>query len=239
MERIYSLFNDFFQFLKEADIEKIEHLTNTEFLSLSERLLAMKAPLLHEKWNISIKDEDLYIFNLSGLSTCWCYTNEVNQFIYGGFRLNGFSEALIQDSDFWDLSNAINKYQPDEKELEFLKKLNWFERQSWGDDERYGCFLRDAGDYPPQIYFYDNSAYFPMSLTPEEYFEAMLASCAVRGWQYFYIDIPDNFPKMVGISKSIVLKDVELAAELLPKLFPEKDFSYHIGRLDYLRERLK
>lgn len=84
-----------------------------------------------------------------------------------------------------------------------------------------------------------NSAYFPMDLNLEEYFKAMIDSCAVRGWQYFYIDIPRNFPSLVRINRNIVLKDAELAVELLPKLFPDKDFSYHIGKLDYIRERLK
>ena len=239
MEKIFKMCTDFFNYLENSEINVEKHLTNTNFLSLSERLLKRKAPLLSEKWNISIKDQDLIIFNLSSISICWSYTNKENQFIYGGFHFNGFSEALIQDSDFWDLSNSINEYQPDEKEVDFLKKLNWFEKQSWGDDGRYSCFLREAGNFPLKIYFYDNSAYFPMNLTLEEYFEAMIASCAVRGWQYFYIDIPENFPNLVRINKSIVLKDAELAVELLPKLFPDKDFSYHIGRMDYIRDRLR
>lgn len=239
MDKIYQLLREFFVYLENTNIGIERNQTNTRFLSLSERSLRSRIPMLSEKWGITIKDQDLEVFNLSGLSISWSYTNSENQFLYGGFKLNGFSEALIQDSDFWDLSNSINEYQPDDKELEFLKKLNWFEKQSWGDDGRYGCFLREAGDFPPQIYFYDNSTYFPMNLTLDEYFQAMTASCAVRGWQYFYIDIPDNLPSLVRINKDIVIKDVELAAELLPKLFPDRDFSYHIGKMDYIRDRLK
>jgi hypothetical protein len=239
MFNFINLFSSFFEFLQNSKIDIVESWTNTKFLSLSERFLKKDVSLLSEKWNINMNDEDLKYFNLSGVSICWSYTNELNQFIYGGFHFNGFGEALIQDSDFWDLSNSINEYQPDDKELEFLKKLNWFEKQSWGDDGRYGCFFRQAGDFPPQIYFYDNSTYFPMNLTLDEYFQAMTASCAVRGWQYFYIDIPDNIPSLVRVNKDIVLKDVELAVELLPKLFPDRDFSYHIGKMDYIRDRLK
>lgn len=153
--------------------------------------------------------------------------------------LNGFSEALIQDSNFWDVYNSINRYEADQQELQFLNRLNWFEKQAWGDDGKYGCFFREPGNFPPQIYFYDNGTYFAMSLNFEQYLEAMIASCAVRGWQYFYVDIPDRFPDLVGINKDIVLKDVELAVELLPKLFPDRDFSYHIGKMDYIRDRLK
>ncbi len=239
MVNFYDSFGGFFKYLESSKVKIKESWTNTNFLSLSQRLLRRNIPLLYDNWNITIKEEDLDYFNLSGVSICWSNTLGEDEFICGGFQFNGFSEALIQDSDFWDTFNSINKHQPDEKELGFLKKLNWFEKQSWGDDGRYGCFLREAGDFPPQIYFYDNSAYFQINLTLDEYFEAMIASCAVRGWQYFYIDIPDRFPDLVGINKDIILKDVELAVELLPKLFPDKDFSYHIGKMDYIRDRLK
>jgi hypothetical protein len=67
----------------------------------------------------------------------------------------------------------------------------------------------------------------------------MIASCAVRGRQYFYIDIPDNFPSLLEINKSIVLQDVEFIVEMLPKLFPDRDFSYHEKRLNYLKGKLK
>lgn len=43
-----------------------------------------------------------------------------------------------------------------------------------------------------------NSAYFPMDLNLEEYFKAMIDSCAVRGWQYFYIDIRAIFQVWSG-----------------------------------------
>lgn len=238
MDNAFDLFSKFFKYLESSKVKIKECWTNTNFLSLSERLLKRNISLLYEKWNITIKEEDLKYFNISGVSICWSNTHDQDEFIYGGFHFNGFGEALIQDSDFWDTFNSINHHQPDERELEFLKKLNWFEKQSWGDDGRYGCFLREAGNFPPQIYFYDNSVYFPMNLTLEEYFEAMIASCAVRGWQYFYIDIPGSFPDLVEVNKSIVLKDVELAVELLPKLFPEKDFSYHIGRMKYIKNKL-
>ena len=239
MDNFFDLFSSFFKYLESSKVKIKESWTNTNFLSLSQRLLRRNIPLLYDNWNITIKEEDLEYFNLSGVSICWSNTHDEDEFIYGGFQFNDFSEALIQDSDFWDTFNSINKHQPDDKELEFLQKLNWFEKQPWGDDGRFGCFLREAGDFPPKIYFYDNSAYYPMKLTIEEYFDAMVASCAVRGWQYFYIDIPEKFPEFERINKSIVLKDLELAVELLPKLFPDRDFSYHIGRMDYVREKLR
>ena len=77
-----------------------------------------------------------------------------------------------------------------------------------------------------------------MTITFDEYFDAMIESCAVRGWQYFYIDIPDDFPDFKEVNKNVVLKDLEFILEMLPRLFPGKDFSYHIDRMDYIRGRL-
>ncbi|AEY67272.1 hypothetical protein [Clostridium sp. BNL1100] len=229
-------FIDYLKVNKNVDLE--ERCFNEEYTDISDEDL-IETISMFKSINFSLKKEYYDFFRISSMSFAWSFTNEKNQFIYGGFLFNGILDLFIQDSDFWDLSNSINQHKPNEGELEFLKKLNWFEKQSWGDDGRFGCFLREAGDFPPRIYFYDNSAYFPMNLSLEEYFGAMIASCAVRGWQYFYVDIPDKFPEFVRINKSTVLKDVELAVELLPELFPDRDFSYHIGRMDYLKSRLK
>ena len=215
------------------------HLINKSFLSLSERSLKREQRLFKVDQGIDIKDDDLAIFNISGLSFCWSYTNENNQFIYGGYLFNGFFEALAQESDFWDVYNSINRHQPDEAELQLLKKLNWFEKQAWGDDGKFGCFLREPGDFPPKIYFYDNGAIFPMPLRLDEYVDAMIASCAVRGWQYFYINLPDKFPELPKVNKNIVLQDVEFIVEMLPKLFPDQDFRYHQERLKYIERKLR
>jgi hypothetical protein len=238
MSNTIGLFNDFLVYLKTTKVELIEKNINMNLLSLSDRSLKRKLPLLTDNWNITMKDEDLDVFNLSGVSICWVYTNAENQFIYGGFLLNGFTDALIFDSSFWKIYNPIDGQKLDDNELEFFKKLNWFDKQAWGDDGKYSCFLREPGEFPPKLYFYDSGAYFPMTITFDEYFDAMIASCAVRGWQYFYSDSSEDFPDFREVNKNAVLKDLEFILEMLPKLFPDKDFSYHIGRMDYIRAKL-
>jgi hypothetical protein len=240
MKNYKMIFNEFNGFLEKNKNIKLEnHLINKEILSLSVSSINRKTNLIKEMRSIIFKESDYEIFNYSGISFCWSYTNESNQFIYGGYLFNGFTEALAQEPNFWDVYNLINKYTPDKTEMELLKKLNWFEKQSWGDDGKFGCFLREPGYFPPKIYFYDYGACFPTTLTLEQYFDAMIASCAVRGWQYFYIDIPDIFPELSKVNKSLVLRDVEFIVEMLPKLFPDRDFSYHEDRLKYLKGKLK
>lgn len=76
MSKIFTLCEGFFHYLENSNVDLEKHLTNTNFLSLSERLLKRKVPMLAEKWGIQIKDDDLEVFNLSSISICWSYTNK-------------------------------------------------------------------------------------------------------------------------------------------------------------------
>ena len=210
-----------------------------EILDLRQDYLERRSKIIFERKKINIKECLFGFFKISKLESCWSYTNEYNEFIYGGFSFNGISEALAQPSDFWDVINSLNRHEPSEEELEFLKKLNWFEKQAWGDDGKFGCFLREPGDFPPQIYFYDSGAYFPMNTTLEEYFDAMIDSCAVRGWQYFYLDFPDEFPELRETNKEKVLAELSRTITVLPRLFPDKDFSYHKEKFKEIESKLR
>ena len=224
--------------LRNKTIEIDEEITSSKVIVSSDFFIDNQIKSIYMNKGIKIGDNYRYFFSISDLSSCWCYTNENNEFIYGGFWFNGLSEALAQTSKFWDVFNSLNRYRPSEEELAFLKKLNWFEKQAWGDDGKFGCFLREPGDFPPKIYFYDSGAYFPMNTSLEEYFDAMIASCAVRGWQYFYIVFPDEFPELREVNKEKVLAELTRTITVLPRLFPDKDFSYHEKRFYEIKEKL-
>ncbi len=222
-----------------SKIEYVVEKSEMDVFDFPDSMLQIDKNLIEESNNIVIEPKYMDYLKIAGCSSCWNYTNADNQFIYGGFSFHGCIEALMQESRFWKIYNPINGQKLDDKELKFLEKLNWFEKQAWGDDGKYSCFLREKEEFPPKLYFYDSGAYFPMTISFEEYFDAMKASCAVRGWQYFYIDIPETFPDFEEVNKNVVLADLEFILEMLPKLFPDKDFSYHTGRMDYIRKRLE
>ena len=225
--------------LDNKTIEIDEEKTSGKAINSSDFFIDNQIQSIYMNKGINIGDNYRYFFSISDLSSCWCYTNENNEFIYGGFWFNGLSEALAQRSKFWDVFNSLNRHHPSEEELEFLKKLNWFEKQAWaGGDGKFGCFLREPGDFPPKIYFYDSGAYFPMNISLEEYFDAMIASCAVRGWQYFYIDFPDKFPELREVNREKVLTELARTVTVLPRLFPDKDFSYHLERFYEIEKKL-
>ena len=67
----------------------------------------------------------------------------------------------------------------------------------------------------------------------------MIASCAVRGWQYFYIDFPDKFPELREVNKEKVLAELTRTVTVLPRLFPDKNFSYHQERFREIEAKLR
>ncbi len=231
MEKIIENTNRFKQLI-EAN-SNIRKNTNdwSDFLELSDSAINRAVKRI-EKYAGIVLAPEFYKLNLfSGYKICWHY--EKDEFIYGGFRINGISEALALKSEFWKVDFSLASDQEVPEELKHFEKLNWFEKQAWGDDWRFGCFIRDKGVFPPQIAFFDRNWYVPMPLSLEEYFDAMFASCAVKGWQYFYVDIDNDFPHLEK-----ALEDMEKAIRLLPKIFPNMDFSYHINKLDLVKGKL-
>ncbi len=225
--------------LKNKNIDYHKEKGNIRNSLVPEDMLLDDINFIRDITGINIVDKDFNYFSISSDSLCWSFTDAANQFIYGGFIVNGYLETLAQDSDFWDIYNSVNRHEPDEEELEFLKKLNWFEKQAWGDDGKFGCFLREPGDFPPPIYFYDYGALYPMRLTLEEYFNGMIASCGVRGWQYFYLDYSKiEIPDLPKVNKELIVKDLAFIVKMLPALFPDNDFSFHINKLEEIKKIL-
>lgn len=195
------------------------------FLNLSDSSIQLFINDLEKIGKITVEPKYSHILKLSGFSIKWKAKSQ-NYFLYGGFLINGIYEALANPSIFWkiDFSLPNDAIVPDN--LKHFEKLNWFEKQAWGDDWRYGCFVRGAKKFPPKIAFFDKNWYTLMDLSFEDYFNAMIESCAVKGWQYFYIDWNQEIPH-----KKIALEDMELAVKALPELFPKQDFTYHINKL--------
>lgn len=198
---------------------------------LEEGVLEMVVEDIQRDYGVKLAGGDTDYIEFDGSFLMWHVAD--NEFLYGGFTINGLWESLVVPSQFWkvDFSLPPDAAVPDE--LAHFEKLGWFEKQAWGDDERFGCFIREPGTFPPHIAFFDRNWYVPMELSLEEYFEAMFASCAVKGWQYFYIDITKDTPHV-----DAALEDMERAVRLLPAIFPQRDFGYHAERLRQVKVRL-
>jgi hypothetical protein len=197
-----------------------------DFLQLSSSSTKWMIDDLAKIGKIIVDPGHVDILKLSGVSAKW-KNKKGNYFLYGGFVFNGIYEALANPSTFWktDFSLAPDAAIP--AKLKRFTKLNWFEKQSWGDDWRFGCFVRGAKKFPPKIAFFDRNWFTPLDLSFDGYLDALVASCAVKGWQYFYVDWDQEIPH-----QSIAVEDMKLAVKALPKLFPKQDFTHHSSKLD-------
>ena len=134
------------------------------------------------------------------------------------------SDSLTEKSDFWKGAFSLPPDKEVPEELKHFEKLGWFERQVW-DDGRRGCFIKQEGKFPPPIVFYNFDHYVEMKMSFDEYLTTMFDMYAVKGWQFFYVDIDENFSKL-----DLALEDMRIASEQLPLLFPNKDWSFHINK---------
>lgn len=218
-------------------LNEIEANENIEIKALKKELFIndsflqkLQIDALNKKMEINADENypGIKFYPYSALELSWIHSGK--DFLYGGFSFSDWFLALSKPSDFWKIAFSLAPDEEVPEELKHFEKLSWFEQQSWCDDWRFGCFAQEKGVFPPQIVFYDRNWYTTMHLSLDEYFEAMFASCAVCGWQYFYIDYNQDIPHL---SKAI--SDMENAVNQLPILFPDMDFSYHKSKLQELK----
>ena len=207
------------------------HKVNKEVFKLDTFLAEMQIETLKKKLKVEVDINSMIINNYqySNLNLSWLAKSK--EFIYGGFRFYDWMISLSRTSDFWKIDFSLGPSDNIPEELREFEKLNWIDKQEWRDDWRYGCFIREKGIFPPKIAFFDKNWFAPMDMSFDEYITAMVASCAVMGWQYFYIDYNQELPHL---ERAVI--DMEKAVKYLPELFPNKDFSFHQNRLKELKK---
>ncbi|MXS72482.1 hypothetical protein GSF70_14785 [Flavobacteriaceae bacterium W22] len=215
-----------------------------------------------DKWGREITDGDLKWLRISHLELDWEITLE-NIYLYGGFENWGFSSALVSHSPDYESIGCEHPYFTKEEER-FLKEETFlFCKSAHGmGNGTYGIFHRTKEKYPFDILYLDNGRFFKTNFSLESYYQAMIDSMAVCGWQYFYLDFEEIktkcadfkvgqrwltiYPYSEGMASSslghnvtketsrldAVVHHMEVCGYLLPKIFPDKDFSYHKQRLE-------
>lgn len=216
---------------------KIQNLRSDKFYE-GEFLEALKYA------NVELTQNDKRFIDVATIGLEW--TNAVegiifDDYIYGGFQMRGFVENLYGNSLFWDPYNfkLSNPY-----DISFLQKFKAFHKSSHGDDGTFGCFYNEPGIYPRPIYFYDSGVVFPMNLTLEQYYEAMLEHKAVMLWQYYYLDSKVIVEKLKDANRKnwlgalrvddenakgvdVVLANMDKIIRQFPILFPDKDITFY------------
>ena len=206
--------------------------TCLELITLSSRSIKRKRNSFKKNYNYLLKDEDFFYFQFASLTLNWEYAAAPYKFITGGFAFNGMTDALTFPSNFWKgaFSLAPDAIVPDH--LKTFEQLGWFERQ-YRDDKRIGCFVKQAGSFPPQIAFYNRGWFQVIDWTFEEYLEKMLCMYAVKGWQFFFIDFDKAMPYWQD-----ALDDMKNAALLMPEIFENEDWSWLQQRYEEVLKKI-
>lgn len=220
------------QYLENNPRVKLDLENTRVYKEMSKGTMEMELEELEdEEW--SIPDNISDYLNLSNLCISWEGTIlNVSQVVTGGFKFNGIVDALTMPSTFWKGAFSLAPGNPIPDELLKFKSIGWFEHQPW-EDGRFGCFDLSIKEFPPKVFFYNNGWFTKMNFTLDEYLVTMFEMYGIKGWQFFYIDIPADIPYLDD-----VLRDMMLASEQLPLLFPEKDWSYQINKYKETIEKL-
>ena len=183
--------------------------------------------------NLSVPDDDLKFIQFSDLSISWNSVGLEPYTATGGFQMNGMTDSVILKSVFWKgaFSLAITEEVP--HDLKHFEKLGWFEKQALAQDGRYGCFIREGKTFPLPIAFYDSGWYIKLDMNLEEYLTTMFKMYAIKGWQFFFVDVTKEIPNWER-----AIRDMEIAVDVLPKLFPDDDWTNQIEHLKTTKENL-
>ncbi|MFC7349000.1 hypothetical protein ACFQO9_19960 [Chryseobacterium zhengzhouense] len=198
----------------------------------SERSLKRAKNELEEE-NILISNNDLEYFNFSSIVVNWDSLLSLRDvMLRGGFVFNSIIDALTLPTDYF--KNVTNI----KDDGDYSQQLGWFERLPMGvDDSMRGCFIKEGGNFPPPIAFCNAGRgewYVKLDFDYHKYMELLFENYGFKGWQYFYIDIVKEIPRL-----DQVLDDMRVAVKTLPLLFPDKDWSHHQKKYQDVLEKLE
>jgi hypothetical protein len=125
--------------------------------------------------------------------------------VYGGFDFSIYN-GLCEKQDEWLKENPLNHPQ---ELVENLYSFNNSEIELYAPQNGRGCFYRELGKWPLDIYFFDNGVRIKMNISLEKYVQALIDSCAVGYWQYFYVDIDE----LIKQNKEMTLRKVHLSID--------------------------
>lgn len=207
------------------NIEFTDDKPKKELADFSGNMLEYIVEDIQDMGGITLNDNDLDYLKFASVSFGWrSLLEKPGLVLKGGFVFNGISDALLFPTDYFDNAKSIN---PNE---DFTEKLRWFDRLPIGvDDSMRGCFIKEEGNFPPPIAFCNAGAdwYTKLDFDYYKYMELLFQNYGFKGWQYFYINITKEIPRLDKI-----IEDMKNAVETMPLLFPDKDWSYHQQRYE-------
>lgn len=241
--------NDLIEIHKESSLPQ-------EF-GLTDRFLQKYQKKIADEAGIEFDYDTIKLLGPTSLSVKWDtkWNPNIKANVGGGTTFLLYN-ALCGAQNEWLRENPLNHSQ---ELVENLYAFNNSEIRSHMSQRGRGCFYREHDKWPLDIYFFDDGLRIKMNMVLEEYIQALIDSCAVSYWQYFYVDIEEliqqnkemilrngilvNCPiddeDLDSPRLSYLITELDIIVKNLPILFPDKDFSYHQNRLVQIKEKAK
>jgi hypothetical protein len=139
----------------------------------------------------------------------------------------------VKHNEYWNLA-SLDMYKPEKHT--FLKRTFMFDGFSEGIVQ-HGVFYipeNHPNDTEFPIYYYLRGLCLPMNVNIMGYLEALIDSCSIQYWQFFYIDIV-HFQTLTKEELKDTIKKMEEVIQAMEYFFPENDRSYHIAQLEKIK----
>lgn len=125
--------------------------------------------------------------------------------LFGGMHFHGFTGVLDSGSEFSeDSMKTFLKYESEDKtDLELISELKYIESPKpplLSYTPQFGCVKLKTNALPNEFYFYDSGLVYELPFSSyEDYINGILASAAIVGWQYFFVNPKEIISKNHGV----------------------------------------
>jgi hypothetical protein len=182
--------------------------------------------------------ESLGVFQeFDGAFLAWKYSTADDEDLWGGeFDIPQYSYLLENPDIKFDLPPFASEGRFSEFELHLFDQY----QESLQSTLKVGLELRDGKEH---LWLWnDDGEKYPLTLSIQQYFERLLETKGFIGWQYFFVDLDacdfgdPYFSENFAAVPNDGMHRMEEFLEVMPRLFPDADYSFYRERLAFFQE---
>jgi hypothetical protein len=210
-----------------------------EKCSLGNPLSKMYVEVIQEDFGIVLEELTLaYFYEISSIKILWKFSHKDDELRHfgGETSINNYSFLLESPGFKFDFDISRGRFD------KFISQLYLFDHypESLQSTLKVGLELRDGKEH---LWLWnDDGEKYPLTLSIPQYFERLLETKGFIGWQYFFVDLEDcdfddpYFNENFAAVPNDGLHRMEEFLDVMPRLFPDADYSFYRERLGFFRE---
>lgn len=160
----------------------------------------------------------------------WKVKDSQDPELFGEFCLENIINSLTLNKNQVKVMNE----DIDEKTKALMGKAHYFDNQPEKNWTTSTVLILEEGREFPELWLLDDLQLFKMNLSIEQYFEALFLTKGMYYWQYLFCD-QETYIHTSYYKKKYIMEMLNV----LPEIFPTRDYSRLIERFHYLSNELK